>query len=159
MNGRFSLLLLISCRSHTEPITMSILSMFHTIVSRKLKSQIRIQLVTKTTSAFFLFCFPSDMIFSLPFYVGYDIFSAVLRRMTFSGLFYVGYDIFCSVLRRIWHFLFCFTSGTTFSVLFYVGYDIFSAVLRRIWHFLCCFTSHMAFSIKMFPLEGFLLNV
>jgi len=145
-NCRFSLPLITSCRSHTEPITMAILS-----VSYDRKSQIRIGLVARIISV--LFC---------SVYVRYGIFCAFLRRiwhfmryftsdMAFSVLFYVGYGIFCAVLRRIWHFLCCFTSDMVFSVLLYVGYGIFCAVLRRIWHFLCYFTSDVAFSMKVFP--------
>jgi len=73
-NGRFSLLLITSGRSHTEPIIMVILSMFHIIVNRRFESGSWQEL--------------------------YPLFSV---------LFYVWYDIFCAVLCRVWHFL-CYFS-------------------------------------------------
>jgi len=79
-----------ACRSHIEPITMAILSMFHLIVNRRFESGSWQEL-----------------------------------NPLFSVLFYIRYDIFCAVLRRVWHFLCCIASGMAFSVLFYVGYGIF----------------------------------
>jgi uncharacterized membrane protein YwaF len=78
---------------------MAILSMFHTIVNRKLESRSWQEL------------YP---LFFVPFYVRYGIFLCCsMWDMVFSVLFYVGYGIFCGL-----------TSETAFSVLLYVAYGI-----------------------------------